>query len=264
MRSLSSLALALAMMTPFAIAKVSKMFDMLPVLVRTPQFDIDFGGFIDSAEATEQVFMRLGDSSFECRIPKEPRIDNHIGNFNNDDLLAAGSEVIGATKECIIKLDVYWGYQLCPGHQVLQFEPEWVSQTELRIPEDGASYMLGRSEIPDLVLGEKNDIAYLKATYTNGDMCDLTGQPRVTEVFYYCDPDINVVKLDSVREVTICEYQAYVAHPDLCQIEGFQPKLGYVNRIDCVEIVDEKAVPVDEYHEKFPLLQHFAVQVQDE
>ena len=51
--------------------------------------------------------------------------------------------------------------------------------------------------------------------YSNGDVCDLTGQPRAAKVLHHCAPG-HAPYISAVREVRSCEYEVAVAMPSLC------------------------------------------------
>lgn len=81
----------------------------------------------------------------------------------------------------------------------------------------------------------------LKHTLSNGEICDLTKEPRKVDVIYKCDPVNNRgrVQIIDVEEIQTCHYQMVVNVPRLCDLEGFMPKNqeeDAVKELDCKSI----------------------------
>ena len=102
-------------------------------------------------------------------------------------------------------MDVYWSYELCVDQHVRQYHEDVVVTGKGEKEKDVSEHFLGRSrkiltergEDADTV-GSKNaasssyptfqyegkETVYYTETYMGGDICDLTGNPRTTEVRY--------------------------------------------------------------------------------
>ena len=59
--------------------------------------------------------------------------------------------------------------------------------------------------------------------YNEGDACDITGEPRQTEVRYVCAED-GKESLASVKEASTCQYLVVVSTPLLCEHAAFKVK----------------------------------------
>lgn len=105
-------------------------------------------------------------------------------------------------------------------------------------------------------------VAYYSLMYNNGDVCDLTGQPRKTELRAICAAD-GATGLLEVAETATCRcerglvrmdqiylsdavsssppppnhsdsYQAVVAVTSLCRLKAFAEKEQVIHKINCV------------------------------
>ncbi len=58
-------------------------------------------------------------------------------------------------------------------------------------------------------------LPYYELTMTDGTVCDLNGQPRITHVNYVCYP-AGKHEMYSFKESSTCEYDVVVLSPTLC------------------------------------------------
>merc|ERR1719356_184053 len=63
---------------------------------------------------------------------------------------------------------------------------------------------------------------YASTIYSNGDECDLTKEPRFTEIQFRCGPNRENSELVKSREDPSCEYIAQVETPLLCGHPDFK------------------------------------------
>lgn len=76
---------------------------------------------------------------------------------------------------------------------------------------------------------------------SDGSICDMTWQPRSTEVVYKCDANGgNLAHIIDVAEIKTCHYRLFVHVPNLCQYEPFAPNK------DAEELVDVTCQRVSE------------------
>lgn len=59
-------------------------------------------------------------------------------------------------------------------------------------------------------------LPYLMVPMDSGTLCDVTGKPRVTRVYYVCQPT-GKHEIYSLEEASSCEYEVVVLSPFLCQ-----------------------------------------------
>jgi protein OS-9 len=81
--------------------------------------------------------------------------------------------------------------------------------------------------------------------FTNGTPCDLTGEPRSTEVRFVCAPDsglsagtssgeaLSAHFIESVKEPTTCHYVLTFGTPLICKHNAFRVEEAPVSHIRC-------------------------------
>eukprot|EP01061_Rhynchopus_euleeides_P017107 TRINITY_DN28502_c0_g1_i1.p1 TRINITY_DN28502_c0_g1~~TRINITY_DN28502_c0_g1_i1.p1 ORF type:complete len:550 (+),score=162.07 TRINITY_DN28502_c0_g1_i1:47-1651(+) len=163
-----------------------------------------------------------------------------------------GSAIVWATSG-------WWVYELCPGRYFRQYHAEEsVIQSEYILgvgssvlsPKpcgSGASYKSAKETVHKKMIslykgtavvadGKWRAVAgdgkpYFATTYTNGDLCDLTGKPREVELQLHCrDGGQDQQSLFTVSEVSQCKYQAVLLVDSLCGLPAYASLLAYVNQ----------------------------------
>jgi protein OS-9 len=94
---------------------------------------------------------------------------------------------------------------------------------------------------------DKNDPAesYISFPFKNGTACDLTNQPRTTEVRMFCASDekrqlhtANQVRqahfVGDMEEPTTCGYVLKFYTSVLCNLPGFSKQEQVINKVQCV------------------------------
>jgi hypothetical protein len=66
---------------------------------------------------------------------------------------------------------------------------------------------------------------YLQDTYSNGDLCSLTGKLRHTKVRFVCQEKLPNMMILSYAETSTCEYLVVVSAPSLCRHQAFTDKV---------------------------------------
>ncbi|KAI5957847.1 YOS9 [Candida theae] len=89
---------------------------------------------------------------------------------------------------------------------------------------------------------------FIKHTLGNGEICDLTLQPRSIDIVYKCDEDFGRPGIIDIQEIKTCQYQMIVNVPGLCRIEEFRKNLIQENIIDitCKKIEGSTNSSVDD------------------
>lgn len=86
-----------------------------------------------------------------------------------------------------------------------------------------------------------NTQKFIKHTLGNGEICDLTLQPRTIDIVYKCDQVFGKPRIMEIQEIKTCQYQMIVNVPKLCQIEEFRKNLIHENIINITcKRIDEK------------------------
>ncbi|EDQ87777.1 uncharacterized protein MONBRDRAFT_26903 [Monosiga brevicollis MX1] len=200
---------------------------------------------------------------YRCQLPQRKVVEN-VGDMSSSESqdLLVGSDaahpaqllsVFGDT--CVYRLEPYWTYEFCFGKHVRQYHEETYTsgqKKKLKVTE----YFLGRaptqaplSEPPvsGTMLVEDDKSKYYSEEYGHGDTCDLTGEPRVTEVRFVCNPEQTHVFLE-LSETTTCRYQALIATSHLCDHADFVELEAPVSPIHCVPEPDSPEQPVALQH----------------
>ncbi|QLL32898.1 hypothetical protein HG536_0D04200 [Torulaspora globosa] len=165
----------------------------------------------------------LGDN-FSCYIPTAAAKDHDtVAELNEKDLdavlssnLKNGIELITQSfNGCISYLSGFWNYDFCSDTGLAQFHGN--SKTT------SLYYVLGRAKSSAADREFQllyNDLGYyISEIMGSGDICDVTGRPRVVEVQYICRPTGGPASIQWVREVKTCHYEIQVAVPQLCSLE---------------------------------------------
>ena len=84
--------------------------------------------------------------------------------------------------------------------------------------------------------------SYHAHVFANGTACDLTGEPRSTEVRFVCAPEAGAAQagvavsahfIESVKEPVTCHYVLTLATPLLCAHDAFRVEEAPVAHIRC-------------------------------
>ncbi|KAI3438201.1 hypothetical protein D9Q98_000638 [Chlorella vulgaris] len=133
---------------------------------------------------------------------------------------------------CYYRIEEWWTYELCFKQKLRQYHKDdgrTVSQYLM------GSYAAG-GEQEDEVQLDSSDVAgpmrYVSQQYTEGEACELTGQPRQAEVRFTCGTGEDTL-LTSVKELASCHYLATVTTPRLCKHPAFQEQPQPAALIQC-------------------------------
>ncbi|PSC72091.1 endoplasmic reticulum lectin 1-like isoform B [Micractinium conductrix] len=146
------------------------------------------------------------------------------------DLLEALAE------HCYYHYEEWWTYELCYRKHVRQYRKRGDNQVEIE-------YLLGihdeleQAEDEDAIQVDTSDVSggmrYITQLYSEGEECDLTGQPRQVEVRFTCGADAGGTRLLSIKEPASCAYVLTVATPRLCKHPAFAEQPQAASLIRC-------------------------------
>lgn len=103
---------------------------------------------------------------------------------------------------------------------------------------------------------------------SDGTHCELNGLPRTTRVLYVCDPK-GKHEINSLEEVSTCQYEIVVLSPLLCQHTLFKVSETKENVINCQSLenspskpkalldVEEESLKIRHEHLLVKLVTHF-------
>ncbi|KAK1378268.1 MRH domain-containing protein [Heracleum sosnowskyi] len=116
----------------------------------------------------------------------------------------------------------WWSYEFCYKKKLRQIHLEddkVVQEFVLGVYDDEATaaYNQNLSDISTLKDPRSKDASqrYHAHQYTHGTKCDLTNQPRETEVRYVCSEPRAMIS--SITELSTCKYALTVQGPMLCK-----------------------------------------------
>ncbi|CAM6129895.1 unnamed protein product [Calypogeia fissa] len=158
-------------------------------------------------------------------------------------------ELLAEMKDfCYRRDEGWWSYVLCFKGDVRQFHADTSSGNKKgQITQE---FMLGQydkeateelhrnSEQSFLQKDPRSQTAaqrYHVHLHTNGTKCDLTGEPRETEVRYFCS-DNEQLMIRSIKEAPSCKYTVVVHVPALCKHSLFQGEQSPWVLIHCNEV----------------------------
>lgn len=175
-------------------------------------------------------------SNFHCVLPKF----EHQEPVGKEDVSVdpySKIEHLFKKKTCIYKLDSYWTYELCLNEHLRQFNGDILEKKHTQ------EYVLGKFKPSNLERNRKEHnkrieqlksqnkappkidydgvkVPYVGLSMDDGTVCDLTGQPRTTRVYFVCDRH-EKPQLESIEEIQSCEYEAIVSTGLLCDHPDF-------------------------------------------
>ncbi|AQZ13840.1 YOS9 (YDR057W) [Zygosaccharomyces parabailii] len=172
---------------------------------------------------SEGSLLDLGED-LTCYIP-EITGDAFISDKENDELefhrlletnLQRGVNIIvNGSEKCVMFISGFWTYEYCPNSRLSQFHGN-PKTTPLY-------YVLARSkkynEDREFQLLYNNFHYYISEIVGSGDVCDLTGNPRVVEIQYVCAAAADAATIQWIKEVKTCYYEVQIAIPKLCELE---------------------------------------------
>ena len=140
---------------------------------------------------------------------------------------------------CLYRPAGWWVYEFCHGRFVKQFHDD----PEKKTPR--VQYTLGNAATGATPTFESDGVdasgsPYFSEWYTDGTVCDLTGQPRRTEVRYVCDL-LKLEQFTDIKETSTCQYQVLISTPRLCAHPGYKPREGAASPIKCQLVLEDAA-----------------------
>ena len=79
-----------------------------------------------------------------------------------------------------------------------------------------AELFMKKPKVPTRTFYGRKKLPYFEIVYEGGSICDISGKPRRTAVLFFCDP-LGQSIIDSIDEVSSCEYEMIVFTPRLCK-----------------------------------------------
>nr|XP_024385692.1 protein OS-9 homolog isoform X3 [Physcomitrium patens]PNR62838.1 hypothetical protein PHYPA_001262 [Physcomitrium patens] len=147
--------------------------------------------------------------------------------------------------KCFRRYEGWWIYELCYKGHLRQFhlhDNKVVQEFVLGTYDVEATSALHKNS-PNVSLrkdlrSESAAQRYHAHVYTNGTICDLTNQPRETEVRFVCS-ETGRMLINSIKEAPTCKYILVFHTPMLCKHPTFQEERQPWVVIDCNAVPSE-------------------------
>ncbi|XP_015582774.1 protein OS-9 homolog [Ricinus communis] len=188
--------------------------------------------------------------NFLCYLPKveKAKSGNLVNQLNISGMivetekpvkLKTPDELLEVLKErCFIRQEGWWSYEFCYQKKLRQVHLEddkLVQEFVLGVYDEEATAAFNQnlSDVSTVKDPRSKDASqrYHAHQYTNGTMCDLTNQPRETEVRFVCSEPRAMIS--SITELSTCKYALTVQVPMLCKHLLFQEERPVWHTIDC-------------------------------
>ncbi|XP_011626391.2 protein OS-9 homolog isoform X1 [Amborella trichopoda] len=234
---------------------------------REPKYRMDYHSvespFTPDYDQESVVMTNKNGQKFLCFLPKiEEKKDGKSNSQQNSSnvimesgkLVKTPDELIDELKDqCFERHEGWWVYEFCYHKKLRQVHwednkivQEFVMGTY--DPEVTAAFNSNHSGVSTLKDPRSKDAAqrYWKAEnlydsryhahlYTNGTVCDLTNEPRETEVRFMCSESPRV-SITSIKEISTCKYAVTIQCPMLCRHPMFREERPAWHTINCNEI----------------------------
>ncbi|GAB4828209.1 Protein OS-9 [Ancistrocladus abbreviatus] len=222
--------------------------------LREPKYRIEFhqeDSPFHPDDDQESIYMpNKNGQNYLCFLPKveKPKSGKLVGQQNISSVIMetekqvkvkTPDELLEVLKDkCLIRQEGWWSYEFCYQQKLRQFHVEddkTVQEFILGIydAEATAAYHQNLSDISTLKDPRSKDASqrYHPHQYTNGTTCDLTNQPRETEVRFVCSEPRAMIS--SITELSTCKYALTIQSPMLCKHPLFQEERPVWHTINC-------------------------------
>ncbi|XP_052874391.1 protein OS-9 homolog isoform X3 [Gossypium arboreum] len=165
--------------------------------------------------------------------------------------LKTPDELLEVLKDrCFIRQEGWWSYEFCYQNRLRQIhveEDKVVQEFVLGVYDEEATAAFNQnlSDISALKDPRSKDASqrYHAHQYTNGTQCDLTNQPRETEVRFVCSEPRAMIS--SITELSTCKYALTIQSPMLCKHPLFQEERPVWHTINCNVLAKDTKVEED-------------------
>ncbi|XP_038710149.1 protein OS-9 homolog isoform X1 [Tripterygium wilfordii] len=219
-----------------------------------PKYKIEFhpedSPFHPDDDQEYMIMPNKDGQKYICFLPRDEKVKSikPISQLNTSSMivetekrikLKTPDELLEILKDrCFIRQEGWWSYEFCYQKKLRQLHIEddkAVQEFVLGVfdEEATAAFNQNLSDISTLKDPRSKDASqrYHAHQYTNGTICDLTNQPRETEVRFVCSEPRAMIS--SITELSTCKYALTVQSPMLCKHPLFQEERPVSHTIDC-------------------------------
>ncbi|KAL4654224.1 hypothetical protein ACB092_01G362400 [Castanea dentata] len=221
---------------------------------REPKYKIEFhpedSPFHPDDDQESVVMPNKNGENFLCFLPKveKAKSGKPVTQHNTSNMIVESEkriklktpdELLEALKDrCLSRQEGWWSYEFCYQKKLRQVHLEDEKAVQEFVlgqydAEATAAFNQNLSDISELKDPHSKDASqrYHAHQYTNGTMCDLTNQPRETEVRFVCAETRAMIS--SITELSTCKYALTVQCPTLCKHPLFQEERPVWHTIHC-------------------------------
>ncbi|KAL9339623.1 hypothetical protein Peur_068638 [Populus x canadensis] len=208
---------------------------------REPKYQIEFHSedspFLPDDDQESIVIPNKNGENYLCFLPKveKAKSEKPITQLNISSMIVETEERVKLkTPDELLEVLIgsalsesqegWWSYELCYQNKIRQFHVEDEKEKAVQEfilgvydEEATAAFNQNLSDISTLKDHRSKDASqrYHAHQYTNGTICDLTNEPRETEVRFVCSEPRAMIS--SVIELSTCKYALTVQSPMLCK-----------------------------------------------
>ncbi|KAL5547713.1 hypothetical protein UlMin_002944 [Ulmus minor] len=221
---------------------------------REPKYKIELHSedspYLPNDDLETVVMPNDNGESYLCYLPKVEKVRSgrSVPQVNTSSMimesekrikLKTPDELLDELKDqCFVRQEGWWLYEFCYHKKLRQVhvENEKVVQEFILGQYDAeatAAFNENLSDIATIKDPRSSDASqrYHPHQYTNGTLCDLTNQPRETEVRFVCSEPRAMIS--SFTEVSTCKYALTIRSPTLCAHPLFQAEKPVWYTIHC-------------------------------
>jgi protein OS-9 len=221
---------------------------------REPKYEIEFrtedSPFIPDDDQESVLMPSKNGQNYLCFLPKveqektgKPVIQMNTSNMIVESdkrlTLKTPDELLELLKgPCFVRQEGWWSYEFCYQKKIRQVHLEddkLVQEFVLGEYDADATAAFNQNHFDTSTLKDprSKDASqrYHAHIYTNGTKCDLTNEPRTTEVRFVCSEPRAMIT--SITELSTCKYALTFHCPMLCKHPLFQEERPVSHTIFC-------------------------------
>eukprot|EP00250_Pteridium_aquilinum_P022967 c25969_g1_i1 orf=514-1389(-) len=226
-----------------------------------PRYKISYhppGSRIQRDPDQEIVVMIDGEKrKYECTLPREAErqsLKDEFSQQNSSSVSLMAEKRVSKTPDdllslhkdqCFYRHEGWWTFEFCSHKKLRQIHIEnnkVIQEYDLGVYDSNATAIFHQNLSNVLLQKDHRSKSaaqrYHSHLYTNGTLCDLTSEPRETEVRFICS-DTGSNMISSITEVSTCKYTLTFNAPVLCKHPSFQEERPRFLVIDCEEMPPE-------------------------
>ena len=199
-----------------------------------------------------------GEEEEEEEEEEEAKEEEVVVSAEEDAELARRALSWALTLPCVRKVAGWWTYELCAHEGAVFLDQFHIEQRTIKeadpttgqarekvFAEIGATYSLGHSASETVTrIDRSRGTPVLVVDLADGTVCDLTGEPRRTEVHYHCALDARTPAIVHFSEPSSCAYLLRIDSSTLCEEPELQPEQQEEMKVECIPAAGEEAAAI--------------------